>query len=239
MLKRILIGLGAVIVLLAAAAGAVVYSAFANNRPIEDGQVLAPGVQVVKDGFVSAVLLDDGPGKVALIDAGNDKAGKNILAALQARGLGAASVDAIFLTHGHPDHVNGAKAFPTAAVYALEAELPTVGDAVKVTHPLHDGDLVDVGPLHVEVFAVPGHTPGSAVYLARGVLFFGDSAGGAKDGTLMPAVRWFSKDPLQNVASLKALATRLGPRAGEVRTLAFAPSGPLQGFGPFNTFAQR
>jgi glyoxylase-like metal-dependent hydrolase (beta-lactamase superfamily II) len=238
MLKRILMGLGVVVLLLAAGAGAIFYSAFANNRPIADGQVLAPGVQVVKDGFVSAVLLDDGPGKVALIDAGNDKSGKNVLAALQARGLGAASVDALFLTHGHPDHVNGAKAFPGAAVYALEAELPTVGDAVHVTHLLHDGDLVDVGTLHVEVFALPGHTPGSAAYLTRGVLFFGDSAGGAKDGTLMPAVRWFSKDPSQNMASLKTLAARLRPRAAEVRTLAFAHTGPLEGLGPLNTFAQ-
>jgi hypothetical protein len=55
----------------------------------------------------------------------------------------------------------------------------------------------------------------------------------------MPAVRLFSKDPAQNVASLKALEARLRPRAGEVKALAFAHSGPLDGFAPFTDFAQR
>jgi glyoxylase-like metal-dependent hydrolase (beta-lactamase superfamily II) len=106
-----------------------------------------------------------------------------------------------------------------------------------VTHPLKDGEGVNVGDLHVETFAVPGHTPGSAVYLARGALFFGDSAGASKDGAMMKAVRLFSKDSGQNVASLKALEARLRPRAAEVKALAFAHTGPLEGFQPFATFA--
>jgi len=231
-MKRILVGIGAVLLVLAVAAGAVFYSAFGNSRPIVDGQSLGSGVQVVKDGFVSVDLLDVAPGKVALIDAGNDKSGKAILAALAARGLAPASVAAIFLTHGHGDHVAGCRLFPGADVYALENEVGLIGAAAKVNHPLRDGDVVEVGNLRVEAFASPGHTPGSAVYLARGVLFFGDSAGGGKDGTLMPAVRVFSKDTNQNIASLKALAARLQPRAAEVKTLAFAHSGPLEGFAP-------
>jgi glyoxylase-like metal-dependent hydrolase (beta-lactamase superfamily II) len=75
------------------------------------------------------------------------------------------------------------------------------------------------------------------VYFSRGVLFFGDSAGGAKDGTMMPAVRLFSKEPDRNVASLKELEARLQPRAAEVKALAFAHTGPLEGFAPFQTFA--
>jgi hydroxyacylglutathione hydrolase len=231
-MKRVLIGVGAVVLLLALAAGAVLYSAFAHNRPIVDGQSLSNGGRVVKDGFVSVVILDTEPGKVALIDAGHDTAGKALLAALGGRGLSPSAVEAIFLTHGHPDHTAGCKLFPGAQVYALEAELPVIGDAANVTHALHDGDIIHVGSLSVEAFAVPGHTPGSAAYLAGGVLFFGDSAGGSKDGTLMPAVRFFSKNPDQNVASLKALAARLSPRAGEIKTLAFAHSGPLDGFAP-------
>jgi glyoxylase-like metal-dependent hydrolase (beta-lactamase superfamily II) len=84
---------------------------------------------------------------------------------------------------------------------------------------------------------VPGHTPGSAVYLARGVLFFGDSAGASKDGAMMKAVRLFSKDSGRNVASLKALAARLQPRSPEIKILAFAHTGPLAGFQPLAAFA--
>jgi hypothetical protein len=49
-------------------------------------------------------------------------------------------------------------------------------------------------------------------------------------------VRLFSADPDRNVASLKALEQRLQPRAGEVKTLAFAHTGPLDGFAPFAAF---
>jgi hydroxyacylglutathione hydrolase len=234
--KRVLKWVGLGVLALAIAAASIWYSAFGNNSPIIDGQVV-PGVQTVKDGFVSVFMLDAGPGKVALIDAGKDASGKAILAALARRGLAPGSVAAIFLTHGHGDHTAGCKLFPDAQIFALETEVGLIGDAARVTHPLKDGEGITVGDLHVETFAVPGHTPGSAAYLARGALFFGDSAGASKDGAMMKAVRLFSKDSEQNVASLKALEARLQPRAAEVKELAFAHTGPLVGFQPFDTFA--
>ena len=236
-MKRALKWFAAVLCALVLAAGVVFYSALAPNRPIEDGSEPAPGVRTVKNGFVSVFFLDAGAGKVGLVDAGNDKDGKAILAELQRRGLDAAAIAGIFLTHGHRDHTAACRLFPGATVYALEAEVGVVGAACKVDHPLHDGEIVTINDLRVETLAAPGHTPGSAVYLSRGVLFFGDSAGGGKDGTLMRAVRLFSKDPAQNLASLKALAARLEPRAGEINTLAFAHTGSLPGFGPLREFA--
>ncbi len=238
-MKRAAKWIGAVVVVLAIALGAAWYSAFGSNSPIVDGRQLVPGVTVVKDGFVSVFVIDAGPGKVALVDCGKDAEGKAIKAALGARGLTPASVAAIFLTHGHGDHTAACKQFPNAKVYVMADDAALVGDAAKVTNPLKDGDVSDVGELHVEAFATPGHTPGSAVYFARGVLFFGDSAGASKDGEMMKAVRLFSKDSAQNVASLKALAARLQGRAAEVKVLAFAHTGALEGFGPLASFAAR
>ncbi len=229
-----------VLVLLVVVAIAVVYwTAFGNNRPIVDRQVVVPGVEIVKDGFVDVAVIDVGPDQVALVDCGKDSGAQAVRAALSERKLTPASVVAIFLTHGHGDHVAGCRAFPGAQVHAMRDEVPLVGDAANVTHPLVDGEASEVGGDHVrvEAFATPGHTPGSAVYLARGVVFFGDSAGGAKDGTVMPAVRLFSKDPDRNVASLKALEARLAPRASEIKALSFAHTGPLDGFAPFAAFA--
>jgi hydroxyacylglutathione hydrolase len=237
-MKRILKWVGIVILILAALAGMVWYTAFANNSPIVDGE-MAPGVRTVKDGYVSAVMLDAGAGKVALIDAGHDSSGKALLSALAQRGLAPDAVAAIFLTHGHPDHTAACKVFPGAQIYALAADVALIGDAATVGHPLHDGDIVQIGNLRVETFAVPGHTPGSAVYLADGVLFFGDSAGASSEGKVMKAVRFFSKDSAENVASLKALTTRLQPRASEIKTLAFAHTGPLAGFAPIEAFARQ
>jgi len=236
-MKRFLKWAGVVVLVLLVAAGGLFYSVFGDNSPMVDGQQVVAGVETVKDGFVSVFLLDVGPGKVALVDTGNDKSGKAVLAALTRRGLTPQAVSAILLTHGHPDHTAGCKLFPDAQVYALEAEVALIGDAAKVTHPLKDGEAFEVGELHVEVFAVPGHTAGSAVYLTRGVLFFGDSAGASKSGQMTKAVRLFSKDSAENVASLKALEARLRPRAAEVKELAFAHTGPLAGFGPFTAFA--
>jgi hydroxyacylglutathione hydrolase len=238
-MKRALKWVGLVVLLVGIALGAGWYSAFGHNSPILDGLKLAPGVETVKDGFVSIFMLDVGPGRVALVDAGKDASGRAVLAALARRGLTRESVNAIFLTHGHGDHTAACKLFPDAQVYALGNEISLVGDAAKVNHPLKDGDVVSVGDLRVEAFAVPGHTPGSAAYLARGVLFFGDSAGASKDGVMMKAVRLFSKDSGQNVTSLKALEARLVPRASEVKELAFAHTGPLEGFQPLATFASR
>jgi hydroxyacylglutathione hydrolase len=238
MIKRVLKWVGVVVLVLAALAGAVWYTAFASNRPMVDGEV-APGARTVKDGYVSAVMLDVGPGKVALIDAGHDASAEALLGALRARGLTPDAVVAIFLTHGHSDHTAGCKVFPAAQVYALADEVALIGDAAKVGHPLHDGEITQIGDLRIETFAVPGHTDGSAVYLADGALFFGDSAGGSKDGKVMKAIRLFSKDSAQNVASLKALVTRLKPREAEIKALAFAHTGPLTGFAPLDAFASQ
>jgi hydroxyacylglutathione hydrolase len=235
MVKRVLKWLGIVVVILAVVAAAGGYAVFGNNSPMGDGPV-ANGVTAVKDGFVNVFIVDLGSGKVALVDAGRDKSGAAVLAALARKSLGPASVSAIFLTHGHPDHTAACKLFPDATVYAMAEDAELVGDAATV-HPLHDGQVVTVGDEHIEAFAVPGHTPGSAVYLARGVLFLGDSAGASKAGNVMKAVRLFSKDSAQNVASLKALSSRLSPQKGEVKAMAFGHTGPLQGLGPLEAFA--
>lgn len=237
-MKRALKWVGLGVLLLGIVLGFVWYSIFGNNKTIVAGPLVS-GVETVKDGFVSAFMLETGPGSVALIDAGKDASGAAILAALGRRGLTRDAVRAILLTHGHGDHTAGCKLFPSAEVYAFENEAEIIGDAAKITHPLKDGEVISIGDLRVETFAVPGHTPGSAVFFARGVLFFGDSAGASSNGELVKAVRVFSKDSAQNLASLRALEARLLPRQSEVRVLAFAHSGALSDFGSLIAFANR
>ena len=47
--------------------------------------------------------------------------------------------------------------------------------------PLHDGDSFDLGGLHIDAYALPGHTPGSMVFLLRELrtLITGDSCNNA------------------------------------------------------------
>ena len=215
----------AVVVLLIAA---IAYSAFGGRAAIQDGVTPAPDVRIVKDGIVCVGVVDVGDGKVLLIDAGNDPAGKAILGELARRHAGSDAVSAIFLTHGHPDHTNGAHLFPNAAVYALQADVALAEgregshgpitqlfapkpNGTHVTRALKDGETVVVGSKSVRVFALPGHTAGSAAYLVSGALFLGDSASLKSDGTLAGAPWALSDDSAQNHAALKALADRLRP----------------------------
>lgn len=231
-------------------------SAFVGHAPIEDGLELEGVARVVKDGYVSLAVLDVGGGKVALVDAGNDAAGKAILAELSRRKLGPEAVTAIFITHGHADHTAGCHLFPAATIYALAGDVALAegreamhsplgkliglhDNGTRITRALTDGETVRVGSRAVQVFALPGHTPGSAAYLVDGVLFLGDSAGASSSGKLDPAPYVFSDDQAQNRASLGALGDRLRPRAAEVKAMVPSHSGVLRGLTPLLTFSAR
>lgn len=250
-MKRTLLIVGIVFVALFGVFFATVGSAFVGLVPAVDGPV-APGVQLVRDGYVNAYLvdLDDG---VALVDCGNDPDAKTLLAALKARNLEPSAVKAIFITHGHPDHVAGCKEFPAAAVYVFEGDrglaegteaskgpLPKLmgiqkGKSVKVTNVLVDGATVQLGSVGVTAWNIPGHTGGSAAFLARGVLFFGDSATAQSDGKLRPAPWVFSDDLEQCKASLRGLAAKV-PTG--VSKLAFAHSGIFENASALGEYAK-
>lgn len=222
---------------------------FGGNKPVVDGATLEGGATQVLDGYVSLFILPAGDGAVALVDCGNDPKGDAILAALKKRQLGPEAVKAIFLTHGHPDHTAGCHNFPNAELYAFPADVkiaqgeeaalgplphamgPTPAEKrAKVTKTLTDAETVTVGTLAVKAYAVPGHTGGSAAYLANGVLFMGDTVNGKADGkTLKNAPGLFSNDPDQNLASVKALHARLKGENADVKTIAPAHSGPIPG----------
>jgi glyoxylase-like metal-dependent hydrolase (beta-lactamase superfamily II) len=238
--KRGLKIFGGLVLFIAALFGGIAYSAFGGNTDIVDGATPSPDVRIVKDGFVDFGVIDVGGGKVALVDAGNDPKGAALLAELSRRGLGPEAVVAIFLTHGHADHLAGAHLCPNATVYALQADVGLAEGregshgvltgmiGVKPTglhvRALTDRDVTTVGESQVRVFAVPGHTGGSAAYLVSSVLFLGDSAGMKTDGRLAGAPRAFSDDSKQNRAALKALADTLRPEQAQSPIVAIVPA---------------
>jgi hydroxyacylglutathione hydrolase len=240
------------LVVLAAGAAALFFSVFGGKASIPDGMRIG-AVTVVKDGYVSAYLLDVGQGEIALVDSGNDGDARAILATLARRSLDPLAVKAILLTHGDADHTNGAHVFKNATVMALAPDIDLAeGKAVrmpfssphstgiKVGQTLKDGDSFNLGNLRVEVFAVPGHTAGSAALLIDGVLFLGDSAEITSDGWLEPATWFFCADKWQNRTSLRQLAVRLAGRAESVKAIACSHSGvSTAGFEPLRQLATR
>ncbi|MDR0877609.1 MAG: MBL fold metallo-hydrolase [Treponema sp.] len=90
----------------------------------------------------------------------------------------------VLLTHGHWDHAGvSTKDFIAAGcdVYIDERDIPILTPDLKSAayKPLRDGMIFDLGGYRLETISVPGHTPGSAVFLEREKqhLYTGDAIG--------------------------------------------------------------
>src|SRR5882672_8766453 len=225
-----------------------------GRQSITDGAE-ASGIRIVKDGVVSVGVIPVSEREVALVDAGNDKEAKAILAELSRRHLGPDAVTTILITHGHPDHTGGVAMCPKAQVISLETEkalvegrvgakgpmtrlFPVSPTGITVTKTVADGDTLMLGPHRVRVFAVPGHTQGSAAYLVDDVLFMGDAADTRSDGTVIGSPWVFSDSQPQDRASLVALDQRLASDNVPVRAIAFSHSGVVvTGRAPLDAYA--
>lgn len=192
---------------------------------------IAPNVHAVQLRGANGFLLTED--RLALIDAGL-AGSKPVLDRYLAKiGRTMDELDRIVCTHGHPDHVGGAREIADAAgaeIYIHPTDLEGVGLTVRqalvtpqgeslrgrllqamTPHPgtavaINDGGVLPVlGGL--EVAHTPGHTPGSVCLFARGprILFTGDVLQ-VRRGKLAFASPIFSHDHAQARASVRRLA---------------------------------
>jgi glyoxylase-like metal-dependent hydrolase (beta-lactamase superfamily II) len=253
-MKRFLKIAGLVLLVLIVAIGAVLAVTFMGRQPVVDGQEFS-GIRIIEDGFTAVGVIPVNDRQVALVDTGQDAEGDVIKRELARRQLQPDSVAAIFVTHGHQDHIGALGQFPKAEIKALEAEVPLVeGRAgakgpvprlfpvrptgIKVQRVLHDGEVVMLDTLPVRVYAVPGHTAGSAAYFVNGALFVGDSADIASDGRLQGSPWIFSDSQEENRESLARLEQRLVSDGVNVRVIIPAHSGAASGIAPLTAFAR-
>jgi hydroxyacylglutathione hydrolase len=132
------------------------------------------------------LVIDESTNRAVLIDPGDEPA--RILAALRASG---ATLESVWLTHAHFDHLGGlagvlraqpvplymhpldaplhAIAVDSALRYGIRIEAPPAAD-----RDLDEGDRVRVGSQELTVMHVPGHAPGHVAFHNDEVVFGGD-----------------------------------------------------------------
>ena len=146
----------------------------------------------------------------------------------EAKNLGK-EITAIFLTHGHFDHVGAVKelvANVECPVYLCQEDLSmpaqmTAGP-LYYTNLYKEGDFVDAAGLSFKVLHTPGHTPGSVCLLCENALFSGDTLfWGSCGRTDLPGGSWSTIR-----VSLKRLAELPGdydvyPGHGDATKLSF------------------
>ena len=111
--------------------------------------------------------------EIAVVDPAWDV--KHLCAQAKKAGL---TITGIFLTHGHPDHVNGladmlSRHNVPAYISAHEADYykPRNKNIVEI----ENGHKLKVGNIEFECIWTPGHTPGGQCFRYQNVLITGDT----------------------------------------------------------------
>jgi hydroxyacylglutathione hydrolase len=153
--------------------------------------------------FVYVYLLI-GP-EICLIDSGVKNAETLIFDYLEKLERQPREISLLLLTHAHPDHIGSARAIKAATGCTVAAhpdarswiedveqqyrERPVpgfhelVGANTSVDRDLEDGEVINLGPVSLEVVHTPGHAMGSISFYCKeeGVLFSGDAIPKAND----------------------------------------------------------
>jgi len=109
------------------------------------------------DGTNTWVLKESGSSSAIVVDPGPAD-GQHFQAILDVAG----GVGLILLTHGHPDHAEGANEFAQLA----DAPIRAVSESLcRKAKPLVDREKLELDGLALEVLATPGHSADSACFL--------------------------------------------------------------------------
>lgn len=180
------------------------------------------------------LVIDESSGRAVLVDPGDE--GDRILEMVR---LSGASVEAIWLTHAHIDHIgaiNAVRAVHEVPVRLHPLDLPwyermsahaaqmygMTWDQPSATPQLvHVGDVLTCGALEFSVMHVPGHAPGHVSYNGHGVALSGDLLfAGSIGRTDLPLSDPYAMDTSLALFSSLPIETVVYPGHGPATTIA-------------------
>jgi glyoxylase-like metal-dependent hydrolase (beta-lactamase superfamily II) len=207
----------------------------------QPGELKPNFVTVNNAGTIGLYAARVAPGAhVIVFDTGLDPEGHAVDALLRALNASRDDVTDVFLTHGHFDHIAGARALTKARLHLGAADLPLAAGQIEpdglfpkvigkilatppvtANAPLTGPASIPVGAdatgaaRTVKAFPVPGHTAGSYAFLYDGVLVAGDIMV-FKQGRLDVTPAIFNPHPAENQAAIISLKSQLAKETIDV-----------------------
>lgn len=182
----------------------------------------ALGLQTGVPSSISCFLLNTG-GKTILLDAGLGAPFSQLASKLKEAGVSPGSLELIYITHMHPDHIggllkDGGKMFPNAQLWINRVEveawksmpedraalphavLAAYGDNI---HLFEAGDTLAGGVVSIAAY---GHTPGHTIFQKDDILIIADLMHGVALQVEHPEYcPFFDMDPEAATASRKRI----------------------------------
>lgn len=152
-----------------------------------EGKMIVKSIEVGPIGTNCYFVINEKNNQGVVVDPGGSS--ERIVTLLKELNL---DVKAIFITHGHMDHIGALKdikEFTKASIYVSKLDAPMLINpqsnlsafmGAEISCPpadknYGDGDEIEVGGLKFKILATPGHTPGGVCICIDNIVFCGDT----------------------------------------------------------------